>query len=185
MDAPPDSLQAMAAAANLPVPTVRYWAHTHGHLLGIRRTPTGEWHFTDIAVAFFHTLSAMAAPESPVVEDAPADISCDELPADVFHDEFEHTELRLDELHHTDGRLDGVGDEDDRLHDIAIHMSHLWEETKQMQRLLSRIIELLTPKEGMSPESDATPPIEALSTDMNDHTGDVSPAVGPWRPRRL
>lgn len=221
MNASPDSLQAMAATANLSVPTVRYWAELHGDLLGIRRTPTGEWRFTDIAVAFFHTLGAMGPSPSSAAEDAPANAHDDDAhdrafpgatsrdqvfpyeasPDDVSHDESllyesEPGEFRLDELHHTDDRIHELDDEHDRLHDIAIHMSHLWEETKQMQRLLSRIIELLTPTlEKTVPANDPAHlseahavearTIEAPAIDETRQTGDASPAVRPWRPRQL
>src|SRR5690625_3713857 len=117
MPAVPDSLQAMATAANLSVPTVRYWAELHGDLLGIRRTPTGEWRFTDIAVAFFHTLSAMGPSPSSAAEDAPDDDAHDEsLLYESEPGEFRLDELHHDELHHTDDRIHELDDEHDRIH---------------------------------------------------------------------
>lgn len=139
-------IEQVAAESNLTVPAVRYWAETRGDALGIRRDALGEWHFSPEAAAFLRELGRLQSNRAP---GPGAKQKTPSKPA--VQQQLAALGASLAEL-------------EERHRDLALQGAHLAEEMRQVQLLLSRVMELMSPP---------TPP------------GGRPRVVRPWRPRRL
>lgn len=120
-----EGIEHVASAYGLPISTVRYWAETRGKLLGIHRLSDGDWRFSPEAVKFFQRL------------------------AGEFQRGANSTTAPISEQQRTIGNSagprGGTAEFAERFEEIELQITHLLEETKQVQQLLSDIIQLLMP----------------------------------------
>lgn len=130
-------IEAMAIRTNLSVASIRYWAELHGDLIGAHRTVEGVWHFSDGAAGFFRQLTHHLGTASDTARKSGVQRAADEAAASVEPE----TKVRI----LAKSRISQLADQ---ITALELHVIDLAEETKQMQVLLSRIIELLTPPDS-------------------------------------
>ncbi|MBO8142032.1 MAG: hypothetical protein H0Z37_07630 [Firmicutes bacterium] len=122
----------MAMRTGLSIPQVRYYAALYGDFLGASRSAAGDWRFTRGHLPFFRALAEGRGPAAALQavlgdrEPAPAEETVDGTgPAGPPGGERGDSAL------------------EERMDELFLQMQDLYEETKQVQILLTRVIELL------------------------------------------
>lgn len=148
----------VTAVTQLPVHVIRYWTELYGTVIGAERLPDGEWTFTAEALQFFTTLATdrMTAASRdeletvvpvrnhaetalpPAIESTPSPdiVSAPDARAYVEKNPHSETAAVTAQLNTLTARTEH----------LSLHIEDLAEETKQLQVLLTRIIDLLTPR---------------------------------------